>query len=231
MLAREEWTRAPKGVHATWYAELIDSMAPGVKQVHGTRVVDWNSCRPDLEADGILCDQPGQQALVRTADCMPVAIAGDGIVAAVHAGWRGLAAGVLESAIEQIRQSGVGDLRAAIGPAIRRCCFEADHAIATQLGLRSDDPAVRVLPGPAAWRLTDRGNPPPRPDPHGDAPRIFIDLQAVARDRLAVCGVDDVMVIGPCTACSTVWPSYRATGRSDRMALVVGIGRAVGTAT
>jgi copper oxidase (laccase) domain-containing protein len=76
-----------------------------------------STVQPDVEADGQATDLRGLGALVLTADCLPVALGTNGAVAIVHAGWRGLAAGVLEEGVRALRKlGGEGDLVAVIGP-------------------------------------------------------------------------------------------------------------------
>jgi polyphenol oxidase len=87
------------------------------RQVHGTRVVvDAEGIE---EADGQVTTAPAVAAMVLVADCLPVALAGPERVGVVHAGWRGLAAGVLEEGV-----AACGAVAAAIGPGIGPCCYE-----------------------------------------------------------------------------------------------------------
>lgn len=89
------------------------------RQVHGTHVViDGEGSE---EADGQVTTRPGVAAIVLTADCLPVALAGPGAAGVVHAGWRGLAGGVLEAGVAAL---GSGPVAAAIGPGIGPCCYE-----------------------------------------------------------------------------------------------------------
>lgn len=88
-------------------------------QVHGTRLVH-HPCEEELpEADGHVVTEPGTAALSFTADCLPVALAGPGGVAMVHAGWRGLAGGIVGAAAEAVEATS-----AAVGPGIGPCCYE-----------------------------------------------------------------------------------------------------------
>jgi polyphenol oxidase len=97
------------------------------RQVHGTRVVvDAEGIE---EADGQVTTAPGVAAIVLVADCLPVALAGPERVAMVHAGWRGLAAGVLESGVEA-----TGAVAAAIGPGIGPCCYEVGDDVRAVFG-------------------------------------------------------------------------------------------------
>jgi polyphenol oxidase len=93
------------------------------RQVHGTRVVVDGQGIED--ADGQVTTARGVAATVLVADCLPVALAGPEGVGVVHAGWRGLAAGVLEAGVEA-----AGAVCAAIGPGIGPCCYEVGDDVA-----------------------------------------------------------------------------------------------------
>lgn len=106
------------------------------RQVHGTRLADHRfrgsfhttyvhkEPRNVPEADGHLVSEPGMAALVFVADCLPVALSGPGGMAMVHAGWRGLAGGILAAAAEAVEATA-----AAIGPGIGRCCYEVGDEV------------------------------------------------------------------------------------------------------
>jgi polyphenol oxidase len=97
------------------------------RQVHGTRVVvDGQGID---EADGQVISGRGVAAVVLVADCLPVALAGPERVGVVHAGWRGLAAGVLEGGVEA-----TGAVAAAIGPGIGPCCYEVGDDVRAVFG-------------------------------------------------------------------------------------------------
>src|SRR5205085_1070207 len=94
--------------------------------------------RPAPRADASVSAGEGAVLSVLTADCGPVALVAPGVVAAVHAGWRGLAAGVLEAAVGEVRQRTSGPVRAVLGPCIHPECYEFSPAdlepIAARLG-------------------------------------------------------------------------------------------------
>jgi YfiH family protein len=103
-------------------------------QVHGTDIHEWDAPDPDqafldpqgghLKVDGHVTRTPGLAPLVLVADCLPVALAGDGAVAMVHCGWRGLAGGLIGQAAAKI------DARAAaVGPGIGQCCYEVGQEV------------------------------------------------------------------------------------------------------
>ncbi len=106
-------------------------------QVHGTDIAGWSSPPPagrngfaapgaQLEkVDGHTTTVPGLGLLVLVADCLPVAIAGAGRVAMLHCGWRGLAGGIVESALELFHEPPA----AAIGPGIGKCCYEVGQEV------------------------------------------------------------------------------------------------------
>jgi polyphenol oxidase len=98
-------------------------------QVHGARVRRATEppgpARPAVEEDGQATALPDAAALVFVADCLPVLLAGDGVVAALHCGWRGLAGGIVAEGVAALRELGAGGpISAAIGPGARGCCYE-----------------------------------------------------------------------------------------------------------
>lgn len=93
-------------------------------QVHGTHLIHHPGVVSGTEADGHVVTEPGLVPLVFVADCLPVALYGPGGLALVHAGWRGLAGGIVGAAAEA-----VGADRAAIGPGIGPCCYEVGEEV------------------------------------------------------------------------------------------------------
>lgn len=172
-------------------------------QVHGADVVTVSSPgeHAGIEADAAVTVAPGCALAVRTADCAPVALLGDGAVGIVHAGWRGLVAGIVERAVGALDDLGADprSLRAEVGPCIRAGCYEFD-------GPGRDDVAARY--GAAVLTTTMWGTP-------------ALDLVAAARAALAAAGVADVEVVGGCTACDETWYSHRARVDTARQASFV----------
>jgi len=157
------------------------------RQVHGTRVLTVDRATSDdaiVDADGVATAAFGVAALVLTADCLPVALATPAAVGVVHAGWRGLADGVLEEGVRAVRAlGGDGPLHAAIGPGAGGCCYEVDNGVAARF--------------PEIERRADR----------------TIDLKAIAARRLRAAGVVEVLDVGRCTMCEPdVFFSHRASG-------------------
>lgn len=157
-----------------------------VRQVHGTLVERARvPANGPPEADGQVLDRPDLAALVLTADCLPVAIAGGGAAVIVHAGWRGLAQGVIAAGIRALRELGGEPLSAAIGPGAGPCCYEVSEEVHEQFA------SVR--------HVARRGE--------------NLDLKAVARHQLAEADVEQAHDIGLCTICSD--PSLFFSHRRD----------------
>ena len=109
-----------------------------IKQIHSTRVIDAARLPgPQTEGDALISNRPDVAVGVRTADCFPILLADPvaGVVAAVHAGWRGTAGGIVIAAIEKMQelyQARPEDILAAIGPGIEQCCFEVGPEVARE---------------------------------------------------------------------------------------------------
>jgi YfiH family protein len=126
------------------------------RQVHGRNVLACDGTSPGTvgEGDALFAGAPGLTLTILTADCVPIILAGESRIAAVHAGWRGLVAGVIEAAIEEL-----GNVVAAwIGPCIKGCCYEVGTEVTDAFaaaGLPVQDDA-HVDPGKAARSILDR---------------------------------------------------------------------------
>lgn len=185
---------------------LLPSEPAWLKQVHGVRVVDAVQVGDAVaEADASFTDASGVVCAILVADCMPVLFCNlQGTrVAAAHAGWRGLAAGVLETTIEA---SGLEprDTIAWIGPAIGPTRFEV-----------GDDVRDAFVAHDATYGAAFK--------PH-DAGKWLADLPAIARMRLNACGVADIFESRLCTASdATRFYSYRRDGVTGRMAALIWI--------
>jgi YfiH family protein len=112
-----------------------------VHQVHGTVIrlaLDGSSEQLGQEqlphADGQITSTTGLGVMVLTADCLPVAIGREGAVGMVHAGWRGLAAGVLEQAVAALSDPDESELVAVIGPGAGACCYEVGPEVHAAFG-------------------------------------------------------------------------------------------------
>jgi YfiH family protein len=157
---------------------------------HETSWLEPDSARqPSFEADGHAVAIPAVAAVVLTADCIPVVLGADGAVAALHAGWRGLAAGVLEQGVRALRDvGGRGEVRAVVGPCAGACCYEVGEEVHASFD-----------------------------DAHRDG--RLIDLRAIAHERLSTAGVAEVLDVLACTICDERFFSHRREGtRSGRQA-------------
>jgi hypothetical protein len=111
-----------------------------LRQVHSAVCVQASGRAGVLgEGDALLENRPGSVVAVKTADCLPILRVdeGHGAVAAVHAGWRGTVAGIARRAVEAMRAefgARPGELHAAIGPGIGKCCYEVGPEVAAQFG-------------------------------------------------------------------------------------------------
>ena len=126
------------------------------RQVHGAVVRRVTEPRPPVEeADGQATARTDLAPTVLVADCLPIAVAGDGVVAMLHGGWRGLAAGIVEEGLGALRElGGDGSLAAAIGPGARGCCYEVGDEVRAAFGTTG---RTLDLAGIAAERLRAGG--------------------------------------------------------------------------
>jgi YfiH family protein len=124
-------------------------------QVHGTRLLRRPSDESLPEADGHVVTEAGVAPMVLAAHCLPIALYGRGGLAMVHAGWRGLAGGIVEAAAAAVEAS-----TAAIGPGIGACCYEVGEEVLDALGDLGDGIAagrMLDLPGVARRKLAQAG--------------------------------------------------------------------------
>jgi YfiH family protein len=188
--------------------------------------------------DGLMTAKPGVLLTIRIADCLPVLLVDpqQRAVAAVHAGWRGALARVIEKAVGDMRRAFDSDpqkLIAALGPSIRACCYEVGEEVVEAFHgtFANADAFFQKLPNrPDA--ATDRHSilflsayPPGHAPEHVPAARL--DLTAVARHELESAGVKpaNIQVADYCTACHTdLFFSHRREGGSTgRQAAAIGM--------
>jgi YfiH family protein len=132
------------------------------RQVHGAHVRRVGTAPPvagdppgPAEADGQATALPGIAPIVLVADCLPVALVAPQAIAMLHAGWRGLAAGVLEEGLAAVRALGARDgVVAAIGPGIGPCCYEVGPEVHEALGTSGPTADLKAV---AAERLRGAG--------------------------------------------------------------------------
>jgi YfiH family protein len=123
------------------------------RQVHGTRVVEAD---PDAvtEADGQVTAATGVAALALVADCLPIALVAPEGVAMLHAGWRGLAGGVIANGVAALRDLGAERVVAAIGPGAGPCCYEVGDEVHAAFGTSGRTVDLKAI---ARERLEDAG--------------------------------------------------------------------------
>lgn len=177
-----------------------------LEQVHGTRVVDAAACPsgdPTVQADASLAREPGVVCAVMTADCLPVLFCDDAasVVAAAHAGWRGLLAGVLEATVAAMAVP-ANTLQAYLGPAIGPRAFEVGDEVRSAFVAADLAMAAAFVPlRPGKW---------------------LADLYQLARLRLAAQGVVRIYGGDCCTySDASRFFSYRRDGQTGRMASMI----------
>jgi YfiH family protein len=143
-------------------------------QIHGATVRRATTPRAEVtQEDGQATALAGHPALVFGADCQPVLLVAAGAVAALHCGWRTMAAGIMAEGVAALREvGGAGPITALIGPGARACCYEVGEEVHAEFS-RYD------------VRRGERN----------------IDLAAIAAAQLADAGVDEVHDVGLCTIC------------------------------
>ena len=173
-----------------------------VRQVHGDAVVRADpSVSP--EADGIFTDVPGQVIAVQGADCAPIGfVTSEGPIGVVHAGWRGLAAGVVESMAAALRDAGATISHVIVGPTIGASCYE--------FGIDDLDVVADSL-GDEVRGVTADGAP-------------ALDLAAGIRATFARLGLPEVEFLASCSACTPEdFFSHRARSDPQRHAMALRI--------
>ncbi len=169
--------------------ERVDRRLCLCRQVHGTTVrrAQARPAGPELpRADGQVTTDPALAPVALVADCLPIVLATPGAVAVLHAGWRGLAGGIVGQGVRALRAEASGPIGAAIGPGVGGCCYEVGEEV--HAAFAAFGPGVR----------------------HGR----HLDLKAVARIALERAGVGVVHDLGACTLCGdpALFFSHRRDG-------------------
>jgi copper oxidase (laccase) domain-containing protein len=182
-------------------------------QVHGAGVLSigsagstspcgrWEDAGTDRpRADALVASDSSFCLVVLTADCVPVALGSDeGLFGVVHVGWRGLALGVIENALDAMRAMGASEIQAGIGPSIHPCCYAFERPEADLLEARY---------GPKVRSSTKFGEP-------------ALDLPLATREALGRKGASVSVDVDICTACDLDFFSHRARKDTERQALFV----------
>lgn len=211
-MIRPEWPAPDNVLAGTTLVDTPDDALPSglalLNQVHGSRVVTIDEVRAaagPTDADAVTGHETGDVCAVRTADCLPVLFcARDGsVIAAAHAGWRGLAAGVLENTVAAMACTG-SELMAWIGPAISQPNFEVGDEV-REAFVAHDPAAARCFAANARGRWQ-------------------ADLYALARQRLGAVGVARVYGGDWCTfGDAERFHSYRRDPGCGRMVSFVAL--------
>lgn len=174
-------------------------------QVHGNLVLPASAWHPGIQADGLVSNTPGQVLVILTADCLPVLLCHkEGhAIAALHAGWRGLAAGIIARGVAALGGE-PDDLLAWVGPGISQRHYRVGQEVAARLSQTLPFSSQALQPcGPGSY---------------------LADLAQVARLALQSCGVGSVVMSGWCTMHdASRWFSYRRDGTTGRMAALMWI--------
>lgn len=207
----------PQAVKRNWCElklalNLRDINIITAKQIHSDSILTVSSATTKLAGvgDGLMTDVPNLCVGVMAADCVPLLFVEPGrkIAAAIHAGWRGTAAGIAPRAVTLMQETYRIDpavLHVAMGPSIGPCCYEVGPEVAAQIA--------------AHWREELRSAWKP------DGVKGRLDLKALNEAQLLGAGISPTHIrkIGPCTACCTGdFFSYRKEGRSGHQLSFVG---------
>lgn len=198
----------PEAVRAN--RALLKSLLPAepvwLTQVHGTRVVDAGTAAGAPEADASIATVPGVVCAIQTADCLPVLFCDTAgkAVGAAHAGWRGLAGGVLENTVAAMRDAGASEIVAWLGPAIGPQRFEVGPDVYDAFTVKDGGMAAAFQPLAGS---------------HG---KYLADIYALARRTLQGAGVQDISGGGLCTVTGQKrFYSFRRDKVTGRMASLI----------
>ena len=168
----------------------IDEAWATITQVHGSDVIVARGPGALGEADAVVTLHGGPPVAIATADCVPVALVGQATIALAHAGWRGVASGVVDRTVETMRSLGDPPDRAVIGPHIGPCCYEVGPEV------------IEAVGGHAAtttWGTTS------------------VDLGAAITHQLAGIGIERAAA---CTMHDDRFASFRRNGTAQRQVTV-----------
>lgn len=193
--------------------QAIGARPVWLKQVHGTKVVDAGRIDPmaePVEADASICTHPGVACAVTVADCLPVLFAAPGGVGAAHAGWRGLAGGVLQATVRALCEAATcepAQVQAWLGACIGPAAFEVGEDVLRAFGQRPDSADPQRF----------------RPSQGADGrPRWLAHLPQLARDQLQAAGVTRISGGSWCTVAEpSRFFSFRRDRVTGRMAALV----------
>ena len=195
-----EYDLSPHGQDWSYFPSFFGSAYTYalVSQVHGNNCLRANHHGLIGEADALITDKKGLVLAIRTADCVPVLVEAEDEVIVIHAGWRGIANGIIEKTLSTVQ----GLSCAAIGPCISSAAYEVGQEVIEGI-VGSGVPKDIFV--------------------HDYQPKPHVDLKAAARYQLQKSGVTDIDVLPHCTFLDENFHSYRRDGnRSGRLAGFIG---------
>ena len=178
------------------------------KQVHSNNIAVVTESGIYSDTDGIITNQQDLVLSIQVADCIPIFISDieSNAIGLIHAGWRGIAANIIENSIEKFQSlnSNPRKLEVVLGPSIRQCCFEIGPEVSTKFDEK--------------YQLEGVGD------------RSYLNPQSVVIDKFIQLGVEpqNITNVEECTCCSEHYHSFRRDGsKAGRMIGILGIGRGV----
>ncbi|MFN7064580.1 MAG: polyphenol oxidase family protein [Aquificaceae bacterium] len=169
--------------------EWAEDQVITLRQVHSSEVHFINSPVVNLEGDVLITQRKGLRIGVRTADCVPLALLGEGTVAIIHAGWRGLKEDIVEKTLRKIRElEPLDNFLAFVGPSAKACCYEVGKEFEnffTSLYYRNKS--------------------------------LYMDTQEEALVRLLKGGIKHFYLYKTCTICHDSLPSHRRNKTTERL--------------
>jgi len=204
---------------------LLQSLLPSepvwLKQVHGTVMADagQTTCWP--QADACITTHPGAVCVVMTADCLPVLLCDEqgSVVAAAHAGWRGLCDGVIEQTVRAMNVP-PPSLMAWLGPAIGPHAFEVGEEVRAAFVAQQPEAAAAFIPSPRPLAGEGGALAP------GEGNKWLADIYQLARQRLHALGITRIYGGDLCTHTDHQrFFSYRRDGQTGRMGTFIWIAK------
>ncbi|WP_448587986.1 polyphenol oxidase family protein [Thermocrinis sp.] len=159
-----------------------------LRQVHSDRVVFLEK-EAFSEGDALITQKRNLPIGVKTADCVPIAFLGEGAVGVVHAGWRGIKAGIVERFLERFLKLEEKPL-VFVGPSAKACCYQVGDEF------KGDFIFLHYKKG-----------------------KLFLDTQLEVLERLRKAGINRILVYSQCTICNHKYPSHRRDRTLQRMVL------------
>jgi polyphenol oxidase len=183
-----------------FFSEYKNKEIISMEQIHGNNVVYADGYDKNIESvDGLITDKR-LILTVRTADCLPVFIVDSKkkVIAAVHAGWKGIIGGIINSCISEFRKlnSNPENCKVAVGPHIRQCCFEVNKEVSNIFKNIFGDSVINI----------------------NDKKKDRIDLAEIVRLNLVQLGIPlvNIDIINICTKCNKNYYSFRRNAKDNR---------------